>query len=142
EVLTVFDRTFAVTHVLAWLAGAVAFCGLAGSLLALALARQRDYALLAAVGMTAGQTARWVLAQGFLIAWTSAAVAAVCGTALAYVLSYVIQYRSFGWSIPTSPAPRFWVEAFALATAAALCASVYPAYRLARTRPATSLRQE
>jgi putative ABC transport system permease protein len=138
----VFDRTFKVTDVLSWLAGGVAFCGLAGSLLALSLARQRDYSVLAAVGMSARQTAAWVFGQGVIIAWTSAAVAAVAGTVLAYVLSYVIQYRSFGWSIPTSPQPRFWVESFALATVAAAIAAVYPVYRLRKTPPAASLRQE
>ena len=51
-----------------------------------------------------------MLAQGLLIAWASAVVAPLAGTVLAYVLAYVIQYRSFGWSIPTSPQPRFWVE--------------------------------
>jgi putative ABC transport system permease protein len=142
EVLAVFDRTFKVTDVLTWLAGGVAFCGLAGALLSLSLARRRDYSVLAAVGMSARQTAAWVLGQGVLIAWVSAAVAAVAGTVLAYVLSYVIQYRSFGWSIPTSPQPQFWAEAFALATAAAAVAAVYPVYRLRRTAPAESLRQE
>jgi putative ABC transport system permease protein len=142
EVMAVFDRTFKVTDVLSWLAGGVAFCGLAGSLLALSLARRRDYSVLAAVGMSARQTTAWVLGQGVLIAWVSAAVAAVAGTALAYVLSYVIQYRSFGWSIPTSPQPQFWLQALLLATAAAVVATVYPVYRLRRSAPADSLRQE
>jgi putative ABC transport system permease protein len=142
EVLSVFDRTFQVTDVLTWLAGGVAFCGLAGALLSLSLARRRDYSVLAAVGMSARQTAAWVLAQGILIAWISAAIAAVAGTVLAYVLSYVIQYRSFGWSIPTTPQPKFWLEALILATAAAAVAAVYPVYRLRKTAPAESLREE
>lgn len=142
EVLTVFDRTFKVTDVLTWLAGGVAFCGLAGSLLALALARSRDYSILAAVGMSARQTAAWVLGQGLLIAWTAAMVASVAGTILAYVLAYVIQYRSFGWSIPTAPQPRFWLENLLLATIAAMIAAIYPVYRLRITAPAGSLRQE
>ena len=36
EVMQIFDRTFAVTSVLTWLAGGIAFCGMAGALLALA----------------------------------------------------------------------------------------------------------
>jgi putative ABC transport system permease protein len=142
EAMTVFDRTFRVTVVLTWLSGGVAFCGLAGSLLSLALARRRDYSLLAAVGMSGRQLAGWVLGQGLLIAWASAAVAPVAGTLLAYVLAYVIQYRSFGWSIPTSPHPLFWAENFGLATAAAACAAVYPIVRLRSTPPAASLRSE
>ena len=61
---------------------------------------------------------------------------------LAYVLAYVIQYRSFGWSIPTGPQPRFWLQTFALATAAAVAAAIYPILRLRRTPPASGLRAE
>jgi putative ABC transport system permease protein len=142
EVMAVFDRTFKVTDVLAWLAGGVAFCGLAGSLLALALARRRDYSILAAMGMSGNQTAAWVLGQGLILAWTAAAIAALAGTILAYVLAYVIQYRSFGWSIPTGPQPRFWVENLLLATLAAIVAAIYPIYRLRVTPAAGNLRQE
>ncbi len=142
EIMMVFDRTFRVTDVLNYLAGGVAFCGLAGALLALALARRRDYSVLTAVGMSRRQTSVWVIGQGMLIAWISALVACVAGTALAFVLSYVIQYRSFGWSIPTQPQPRFWVEAFVIATLAALVASVYPIVRLRAQPPAQGLRRE
>lgn len=142
EAMTVFDRTFKVTEVLTWLGGGVAFCGLAGSLLALALARQRDYSILAAVGMSGRQTAAWVLGQGVVIAWASAIIAPVAGTVLAYILAYVIQYRSFGWSIPTHAQPMFWLQNFLIATSAAVVAAVYPIYRLRTAPPAASLRPE
>jgi putative ABC transport system permease protein len=142
QAMTVFDRTFKVTVVLTWLSGGVAFCGLAGSLLALALARQRDYSVLAALGMSGRQLSGWVLGQGLLIASASAVVAPIAGTVLAYVLSYVIQYRSFGWSIPTSPEPIFWLENLLLAMLAAVAAAVYPIYRLRSSTPAGSLRSE
>jgi putative ABC transport system permease protein len=142
EILTVFDRTFKVTDVLTWLAGAVAFCGLAGSLLAVSLARQKDYSVLAAVGMSGWQTSGWVLAQGLIMAWISAIVAAAAGTMLAYVLAYVIQYRSFGWSIPVTLQPKFWIECLGLATLAAIVAAIYPVYRLRSAAPAGNLRQE
>ena len=117
--MAVFDRTFAVTEVLTWLAGGVAFCGLAGSSLALALARQ---ARLQRPGR--GWNDRPVYNRSgcrtsAIIAWTAAIVASVSGTLLAFVLAYVVQYRSFGWSIPTTVQPRFCVQNFALATAAA-----------------------
>ena len=142
EIMKVFDRTFKVTEVLTWLAGGVAFCGLAGSLLSISLARRKDYSVLSAMGMSGRQTALWMLGQGLLIAWTSALVAAVAGTALAYVLAYVIQFRSFGWSIPTHPLPRFWIESLLLASAAAVVATIYPAFRIQADSPAGNLRQE
>ena len=142
EIMKVFDRTFKVTEVLTWLAGGVAFCGLAGSLLSISLARRKDYSVLSAVGMSGRQTVLWMLGQGLLIAWTSALVAAIAGTALAYVLAYVIQFRSFGWSIPTHPSPRFWIESLLLASTAAIVATIYPAVRMRADSPAGNLRQE
>ncbi|MGF1634377.1 MAG: FtsX-like permease family protein [Phycisphaerae bacterium] len=142
EVLTIFNRTFAVTDVLSWLAGGVAFCGLAGSLLALSLARSREYGVLAALGMSTRQTATLVVVEGLIIAVVAAAVAAVAGTALAYVLSYVIQYRSFGWSIPTSPRPAEWLSVLLLSCTAALLAAAYPVKRLLASPPAAALRSE
>jgi putative ABC transport system permease protein len=142
EILSVFDRTFKVTDVLAWLAGGIAFCGLAGALIALSLARAKEYAILTSLGLSQGQTAVWLLAEGLLIALTAAGVAIVAGSVLAYILAHVIQYRSFGWSIPTLPRPRFWVQTVILATSAALLASVYPLRMLKKLPPAQSLRQE
>jgi len=142
QILMIFDRTFAVTDVLSYMAGLVAFCGLAGSLMALALARQRDYSILAAIGMSARQTGAWILGQGLLIAWTAAIIASAAGTVLACILAYVIQYRSFGWSIPAYPAPRYWAENLALATVAAMIATIYPLVRLRSAPPAGGLRRE
>jgi putative ABC transport system permease protein len=142
QAMTVFDRTFRVTVVLTWLSGAVAFCGLAGSLLALALARQRDFGVLTALGMSSRQLAGWVLGQSVLIAAASAMVAPVAGTLLAYVLAYVIQYRSFGWSIPTTPQPQFWLQNLWLALAAALVAAIYPVYRLRSSPLAARLQRD
>jgi putative ABC transport system permease protein len=142
EAMTVFDRTFKVTVVLTWLSGGVAFCGLAGSLLALSMARRRDYSLLTAVGMSGRQTTVWVASQGLIIAVVSAVVAPVAGTLLAFVLAYVIQYRSFGWSIPAKIAPVYWVENLALAVVAAAVAAIYPAWRVRRDPPAVELKAE
>jgi putative ABC transport system permease protein len=140
DVTAIFDRTFRITDVLAWLAGGVAFCGLAGALLALSLARRREYAILASLGMSLRQAAVRVVCEGLIIALLASAVAIAAGTVLAYVLSYVIQYRSFGWSIPTSPQPRYWVEAVVVAVIAALLAAIYPIVSLKRSPPAAGLR--
>ncbi len=141
-VMGVFDRTFKVTDVLAWLAGAIAFCGLAGALVALSLARAREYAILTSLGLSRPQTALWLLAEGLLIALTAALVAILAGTLLAWILASIIQYRSFGWSIPTALRPRYWLSTASLAAGAALFASIYPFHMLKKSPPAHALRQE
>ena len=42
DIMGIFDRTFKVTDVLAWMGGGIAFCGLAGALIALSLARAKS----------------------------------------------------------------------------------------------------
>jgi putative ABC transport system permease protein len=142
ETVRVFDRTFRVTDVLGWMAGGVAFCGLAGALLSLSMARQQEYGVLAAIGMSGLQTALWVVFEGVIIAIVGAVLASAAGTALAYLLAYVIQYRSFGWSIPMQVQPRLWIDMLSWSLIAAVLAALYPIYRLRRDAPALSLRQE
>ena len=64
------------------------------------------------------------------------------GLALAAIMIFVINRRSFGWTIRMEVAPDVLLEALLLALAAALLAGIYPAYRMARTSPALALREE
>jgi putative ABC transport system permease protein len=142
ETARIFDRTFRVTDVLGWMAGGVAFCGLAGALLSLSMARRQEYGVLAAIGMSGLQTALWVAFEGIIIAIVASLLASAAGTALAYLLAYVIQYRSFGWSIPMHVQTRLWGDVLSWSLIAAVFAAIYPIYRLRRDPPARSLRQE
>jgi putative ABC transport system permease protein len=140
EVTEVFDRTFRVTEVISWLAAGVALCGLAGALLALSLARRNEHGVLMALGMSGRQLALRLMTEGLLIALIAASIAIVAGTLLAYILAYVIQYRSFGWSIPTTPQPRFWIEALLAFSTAAIVATLYPLMVLRRMPPVEAMR--
>ena len=55
---------------------------------------------------------------------------------------YVINRRSFGWSMQMTVAPEILAQAVALAVGAALVAGIYPAWRMSRLRPAAALRSE
>src|SRR5262245_46518145 len=55
EVLTIFDRTFAITGALQLLATFVAFIGVLSALLSLQLEKQREFGVLRAVGLTTRQ---------------------------------------------------------------------------------------
>jgi len=64
------------------------------------------------------------------------------GVLLSAILVYVINVRSFGWSIQMELDPRFFVQAMGVAIGAALIAVVYPTRRLLRRPIAAALRQE
>jgi putative ABC transport system permease protein len=64
------------------------------------------------------------------------------GLTLSAIMIYVINRRSFGWTIRMDWSPEVLLQALALAVGAALLAGIYPAFRMARTEPAVALREE
>jgi putative ABC transport system permease protein len=61
---------------------------------------------------------------------------------LAAVLVFVINRRSFGWTMPLDVAPMVLGHGFLLAVAAALLAGLYPAWKMAAAPAAEALRDE
>jgi putative ABC transport system permease protein len=140
--LAVFDRTFAITTVLRLLATIVAFVGVLAALMALQLERARELGMLRANGLTPGQLWGVVISQTGLMGLTAGLLALPVGVALATVLVYVINKRSFGWTLLFRLDAGLFVQALLVAVAAALLAGLYPAWRMSRTSPALALREE
>ena len=104
--LEIFDRTFLITSVLRLLAGLVAFIGVLSSLMALQLERARELGVLRANGMTPGQVWQLVTSQTGLMGLAAGLLSLPVGLTLAAVMIYVINRRSFGWTIRMELAPR------------------------------------
>lgn len=140
--LEIFDRTFAITQVLRMMAVLVAFVGILSALMALQLERARELATLRATGVTPAGLARLLLGQTGLMGLIAGVLALPLGLALAAVLIFVVNRRSFGWTMQFQAAPEVLVGSAVLAVAAALLAGLYPAWRMARQPPAEGLREE
>jgi putative ABC transport system permease protein len=64
------------------------------------------------------------------------------GVIMAAIMIFIINRRSFGWSLEMTIAlPTLW-QAMLVALGAAMLAGAYPAWRMAKTSPAESLRGE
>jgi putative ABC transport system permease protein len=61
---------------------------------------------------------------------------------LAWILIFIINQRSFGWTLQMQVSAIPFVEAFLLALGAALLAALFPAWRLSRLQAAEALRRE
>ncbi|MSP13917.1 MAG: FtsX-like permease family protein [Chloroflexi bacterium] len=142
QALRVFDRTFAITSALRLLAILVAFIGVLSALLSLQLERSRELGVLRAIGLTVGQMWRLILLETGLMGLVAGLLAVPTGLTLATILVYIINRRSFGWSIQLQAAPEFFVQAVAIAVIAAVIAGIYPSLRLGKMAPALALRQE
>jgi putative ABC transport system permease protein len=142
DALAVFDRTFAITIALQVLATVVAFIGILSTLMSLQLERTREIGILRANGMTRAQLWRLSLYETGLIGSSAGLIAIPTGVVLAAVLIYIINLRSFGWSMQMQLAPIEFVRALSVAVGAALLAGLYPAWRAGRIEPATAIRSE
>lgn len=140
--LEVFDRTFAITVALQLLAGLVAFIGILSTLMSLQLERIREIGVLRATGMTRGQLWRLSLVETGLIGSSAGLIAIPTGLLLAVILIYIINLRSFGWTLEMQLLPGEFVRAFLVALIAALLAGIYPAWRMGRIQPADAVRSE
>jgi putative ABC transport system permease protein len=142
EVLQVFDRAFAITVALQLLAILVAFIGVLSALMALQLERARELATLRAVGLTERQLGGLSVLETGLVGLVAGLLAWPAGLTLALILTFIINRRSFGWTIQFTLDPALFARALLLALAAALLAGVYPTWRLRRLAIARALREE
>jgi putative ABC transport system permease protein len=142
NILEVFDSTFAVTRSMRVIAVVVAFFGIAGALLTLYMERQREFGIYRALGFSTPQVAVMTLMEGLGMGAASFVLCLVVGTALAFVLIWVINLRSFNWTIFFHPDWRPYLTAAATAAAASLGAAAYPIWRICRTFPQMQIREE
>ncbi len=138
--MDIFDRTFTITSVLRLLAMAVAFVGVLSALMALQLERARELATLRAVGMTRREVGGLIGVQTALMGLVAGLLSLPLGVGLAAALVFVVNRKSFGWTLQFSITPGTLLTAVALALVAAVLAGVYPAWRMAQSRPADALR--
>ncbi len=140
--LVIFDRTFAITRALQVIAIVVAFIGILSALMALQLERTRELGTLRATGMTLRQLWRLTLLESGLMGAAAGILAIPVGLILAAILIYVINLRSFGWTIFFTSVPEVYLQALVIAIGAALLAAIYPMARLSGLQVVEALREE
>ena len=93
-------------------------------------------------GMTPRQVGGLVTAQTGLMGLLAGVLALPVGLVLAVVMIFVVNRRSFGWTLRMEVGPEVLLQAVGLAVAGAVLAGLYPAWKMARTSPAEALRSE
>jgi putative ABC transport system permease protein len=131
EVMKIFDQTFLITYALLAIAIVVAVLGVINTLAALILERKRELALLRVLGMSIAQIRRMLVLESSVLGLTSTAAGLAMGYTLSWILIYVINKQSFGWTIAFHTPVRLIVLSLAVTFAASLLAGLVPS-RLAR----------
>jgi putative ABC transport system permease protein len=140
--IEIFDRTFLIAKVLQLLSVIVAFIGILSSLMSLQLERKRELGILRANGLLPKQLFKMVNLQTILMGLTAGLLAVPLGNILAAILVFIINKRSFGWTMQFELVPSIMIEAVLLSLVAALLAGIYPGYKMSKSSPALALREE
>jgi putative ABC transport system permease protein len=131
EVMKIFDQTFLITYALLAVAIVVAVLGVINTLAALILERTRDLALLRVLGMSIAQVRRMLVLESSVLGLTSTVAGLAMGYVLSWILIYVINKQSFGWTIAFHTPVRLIAASLAVTFIASLLAGLVPS-RLAR----------
>jgi putative ABC transport system permease protein len=141
-ILRIFDETFAITTVLLMIALAVAALGIATTLAVMVLQRSRQLNTIRAVGGSKSQLRSMILWEAAMIVVAGQAAGLACGFMLSYLLIFVVNLQSFGWTFLYGVDWPGLLTALPLIFAAALLAAL-PAVRMAlNASPAVLLRGE
>jgi putative ABC transport system permease protein len=142
EIYGLVEQSFAITYALEVIAVVIGILGIANALYTSVLERQREIAVLRALGAFRRQIRRILVVESGLLGVLGVAIGSVCGGGLSLILIYVINRQSFGWTL------RFDFPAWAIAVdltvifLAALAAGIWPAYRASQVRLTEQLRME
>ena len=140
ETLKIFDRTFAITGALQILATLVAFIGVLSAMMSLQLEKQRQFGILRAIGLTLRQMWGLILLETGLMGAVAGILAIPTGYILSLILVYIINKRSFGWTLQMLFSAQPFMEAMLVAIFAALLAGIYPAWRLSKRNASDAIR--
>jgi putative ABC transport system permease protein len=97
--LSVFDRTFAVTYGLEAVALLIGLFGISVSVGSQVLARRGEFGMLRHIGMTRGQVAIMLGAEGALTSTLGVALGFGFGWVISVILVHIINRQSFHWSM-------------------------------------------
>ncbi len=142
EALLIFDRTFAITYALEFVAVVVAVMGIAGALLTLVIDRQRELGLLRFLGAAVPQIRKLILVEAGLLGLLANLAGLVLGVVLSLLLVFVINKQSFGWTIQFHWPVAVVVGAITVVYAATILAGIYPARVATRLNPIEVIHEE
>jgi len=142
EVMRIFDQTFMITYALLGVAIVVAVMGIVNTLAALILERSRELALLRITGLSTGELRTMIVLESTLLGFASTAAGLVMGYALSWILIYVINKQSFGWTIDFHTPTALIVASLAVTLLSSALAGLAPARLASRIDIATAVKSE
>lgn len=140
--MEIFDQTFAITAVLRSLAVVVAFIAVVSVLAMMQIDREHELRIQNAIGFTSRQIFASASIESGVMGLFAGLLSLPVGLILTWLLIWVVNQRSFGWTMHILVDSQILIEAVVLAVVASVLAGVVPAWRLAKQAPRQVLRAE
>jgi putative ABC transport system permease protein len=142
EAMRIFDGTFAITYSLEAIAITIAALGVISTLITLILERQRELSILRLIGAARSRVRRIVVVEAAIIGAVAQAIGVIVGIGLSFVLIYVINVQSFGWTIQYHFPAGFVAQATVFMLALTALVGLYPGQRASKVPALTVVREE
>ena len=120
----------------------VAVFGIITTFLVVIMDRERELALLQALGASRQQILGMVLVESGLASFLSFLLGALSGSLLSLLLIFVINKQAFGWTVRFFFTPGIYLQTFLLVLVLGLAAGAYPAWRAMQSNLAAILKEE
>lgn len=142
EVMKIFDQTFLITYALLIVSLLVAVLGIVNTLSALILERRRELALLRVLGMSPAQIKLMIVLESSIIGAAATALGAATGYVLSWILIFVINKQSFGWTIELAPPYSLVAVSLLITFITTMIAGLFPARLANRLELSAELKGE
>ncbi len=126
DALSVFDRTFRITGALRFIATVISIIGIVSAVLLILYDRKREFGILKAIGLNASEIWRLILIETGLMGFFAGIFAIPTGYVVSLILVYIINLRSFGWTIQFQFDWVTILQTLLLAWVASLAAGIFP----------------
>ena len=120
----------------------VAILGLFNTLVSLILERKREIGILRFIGSFTHQIKRMVLIEAGILGMIGSAMGLIAGIVVSYILIFVINKQSFGWTIQIHFPYFFIFLLVAFSWGVSVLAGLYPARLAQKLNPKEAVRVE
>ncbi len=140
--MEIFDQTFAITAVLRSLAIIVAIIAVVSILAMIQIDRGRELRIQNAIGFTSREIWTSASIEAGVMGLIAGVLSLPVGLLLSWLLIWVVNQRSYGWTMQMLIDGKILIEAVLLAVIAALLVGVVPAWWFANRTPKQKLQVE
>ncbi len=142
DALSVFDRTFQVTNALRFVATIVSIIGIVIAVMLIIIDRRKEFGILKAIGLNGKEMWQLILTETGLMGLFAGIFAVPTGYIISLILVYVINLRSFGWTIQFHFEWLYVLQAIIIAWISSIIAGIFPIVKINKMQIIEVLRNE